>query len=113
MNKLADKYNIDSGEFSARYWEQGESLASIARSLGVDYETMRLRLHRRGFKLKTRAQVAQSAMKTGICRKYNADYAFFDKPSPEMAWVLGVIASDGNIVRDLKWWSIGMKDKGS
>ena len=110
MNKFLGYYAITEDEFSNRYWDEGESLRSIARCLGVDYETMRLRLHRSGMKVKTRKQVGRDAMRTGICRKHDANYGFFDESTPEMAWVLGWIASDGNIVGDLKWWSIETKD---
>ena len=44
-------------------------------------------------------------------RKYHVDLDFFQHPSPEMAWVLGVIASDGHVVNDGKSWGVTSKDK--
>lgn len=44
-------------------------------------------------------------------RTHQVNLDFFDTPSNEMAWVLGLIASDGDIVNSLKSWGITMQDK--
>ncbi|WP_409270240.1 LAGLIDADG family homing endonuclease [Neobacillus sp. SCS-31] len=51
-----------------------------------------------------------NATRTGPPRKHNVNEAFFDQWTNEMAWVLGLIITDGNICPTNQSFSVSQKD---
>lgn len=107
---LHSKYPITEDDFINRYWNLGQSMEQIARDLhGWGAELRRYAL-KAGWKIKSKRQAYDDRMKDGATRFYFYNEHFFDSWSPEMAWVLGLIASDGYIHKGLHYWQITMAD---
>jgi hypothetical protein len=105
------KYPISLDEFNRRYWDSGESMESIAHDLDGWGAELRRYVLLAGLKIKSKRQAYDDRMKyVHATRKYFFDYEFFNSWSPEMAWVLGLIASDGCIHKGFHYWQITMSD---
>ena len=110
MNTL-NSYGISVKEYNERYWAQGESANSIGKSLGYPRGDWILEVAvRDGIKKKTMKRSFQDRARTGAGKLIKANLEFFKSFTPEMAWVLGLIASDGDVVNNLKTWGITSKD---
>lgn len=112
MNNFQEKFGISLEDYNYRYHVLKQSANSIGKSLG----------YKRG------DYILEYAIKLGITRKdkerylsdlaysdtrriHSIDKTFFKKESFEMGWVLGLMASDGNVVNTLKGFNIVMNDE--
>lgn len=109
-NILHPKYPIAANDFAHRYWDLGHSMEQIARDLGGWGGELRRHVLNAGLQLKTKRQAYDDRMKKGATRRYYYNQQFFDTWSPAMAWVLGLIASDGCLQRELRSWQITLAD---
>jgi len=112
MNEiLHPNYPITIEEFKYRYWELGQSMEYIAKSLNGYGGALGRIVRRVGLETKTRRQAYDDYCKSRKGRIYTLNDSFFDSWSPAMAWVVGLIASDGYIHNKEKKWHITMADK--
>jgi hypothetical protein len=107
---LNSKYPITEDEFTNRYWTLGQSMEQIARDLNGWGAELRRYALKAGWKIKTKRQAYDDRMKDSVSRVYFYNEQFFDSWSPEMAWVLGLIASDGCIDKRGHFWQLTMAD---
>ncbi len=93
------------------YAEQGRSLSDLAKQFGCTRQYVFKRLLAFGIPRRTLSQARCAALERGkvvigrgegpeggegrTLERRHVDEAFFERWSPEMAWVLGVIVSDG------------------
>lgn len=110
MSHLKQRFGITAAQFNQWYRTAGDSLTMIAKRLGRDTEWLRQTVHLDGIQVKTRSEFMRDASTTGRSRKYSVNQGFFKDATPETAWVLGWIASDGNIATELGGWHIVSKD---
>lgn len=109
---LKDTTGITKDEFVQRYWTDGESMNSIAKSLGFkrgDY--LKPHVVRCGIPVKNKEQSIQDTARTGCMRKHDVNQYYFNNIDSESAWVVGLVASDGCIVNNFKSWQIVLKEK--
>jgi intein-encoded DNA endonuclease-like protein len=101
---------ITKEEFNHRHWENEESLNSIAKSLGIFSATLRFHAIHKGLKTRSPEASHKLAIKTGQRRTYTANYSLFENWSKEMAWALGLMASDGNVNQEVNRISFSTMD---
>jgi len=109
---ISDSCAITREEYIKRHWKDGESLSVIARSIGVTQGCLRYHIKRQGIPTRTPAESYANRVGTsdGFGRKYTLNQQFFDTWTPEMAWVLGLLASDGSVHSNGKQFMLGSKD---
>jgi len=107
---IHEKYPITVSDFNKLYWTEGQSMRQIARDLGGRCSTLRKYVLKLGIKLKTKRQAYDDKIRNNVGRTYNVNLDFFKTFSPEMAWVLGVIASDGHVKCTNKDFGVTSKD---
>lgn len=110
MSLLQDKYGISPEAFIQRYWTNGESLNRIAQDIGAPNTSLTRYALRDGIHLKAKHQVYDDRVAANETRQYFVKQDFFDKWSAEMAWVLGLIASDGCVREKENRWTLTSKD---
>jgi len=95
------------------YWEQNFSLSDIAKQIGCTRQFVMKKIREYGIALRTKGEARNLALEKeklvfirneddGSKRvvklnKINVDKDFFKTWTPQMAWVLGLIFTDGNI----------------
>jgi hypothetical protein len=101
--------DIDRERLHGMYWTDGQSLAMIARELGCTRQYVHQLMKEYGIPRRTKRRARRQALKGGRITHKRADGSsstlqavdvdpyFFRKWSEEMAWVLGLIATDGSI----------------
>jgi LAGLIDADG DNA endonuclease family protein len=77
--------------FSSLYFEQMKTVKEIADMFGVSRVALYKWLHRQ------KPDLSADLQHRGKAAKYTLNEALFDTWSPEMAYVLGVLATDGNV----------------
>ena len=79
--------------FCSLYFEQMKTVKEIAEIFGVSRVGLYKWLHRQ------KPDLSADLQRRGKRVKYGLNDAFFDTWNPEMAYVLGVLATDGNVVK--------------
>ena len=110
MSILFEKYGITPDQLNQRYWVGKESMNQIALSMHVCPDLLTKRAKEDGVKIKTHQEAMQDASLLGISRKNAVNQYYFDKLNSEVAWVLGIIASDGYVHTHGKAWGISSVD---
>lgn len=77
--------------FDQLYFKEGKSLQQVADVFG----TTRMAVH--GWFRRHKSQFPERLRSVGKKSKYTSIVGFFSRWSPEMAYVLGVLATDGNV----------------
>jgi hypothetical protein len=96
----APKVEITESTLMDLYVKQGKSMAEVAQLCGCSDGTIRQWLARYGIPSRTQSQARISALKKGKFAQfeyYEINEAFFSRWSPEMAWVLGLLYTDGHV----------------
>jgi len=97
MTWISSHYKITKDAFESRYYGDKESLRSIARSLEVSQGPFADVLRKAGMQLRNPKEADLAAIETCSRRTYAVNQQFFDTWTTEMAWVLGLLAADGNV----------------
>src|SRR5262245_49797727 len=79
--------------FRSLYFEQTKTVKEIADMFSVSRAGLYKWLHRQ------KPDLATDLQHRGKAAKYVLNEPFFDMWTPEMAYVLGVLATDGNVVK--------------
>lgn len=90
------------------YWKDRVSLAEIGRRLGCSRQYVHQLFHDLNIPTRSKSRARLIALEAGriefdqgrglmTLRQSVHDHSFFSKWSPEMAWALGLLATDGNI----------------
>lgn len=92
-------------------YKEGKSLAQIGRLLGYHSETIKRNLVNHNITIRTRRE--QNILSNQARRKKVKDDYFSEIDTPTKAWLLGFIASDGTIRKEVNAIKIGLslKDK--
>lgn len=77
--------------FDQLYFKEGKSLQQVGDIFGTTRQTVRGWFHRH------KSQFPERLRSVGKKSKYTSIVGFFSRWSPEMAYVLGVLATDGNV----------------
>ncbi|MCM3742925.1 hypothetical protein M3193_02105 [Sporosarcina luteola] len=99
MGPSRSKCKLSNPEIIKMYYE-GISIDNIARKAGVKSQAIWRRLKKNGVKFPR-----------GSTRKVKVDESFFENWSHEMAYVLGLILTDGNMPKDRNSITITQKDR--
>jgi hypothetical protein len=81
------------------YYEQKKSLQDIAREFNCTRQTVLFLMEKYGMERRSQSKARLLAIKEGKFEGYTHDDInedFFNEWSPEMAWVLGLLFTDGN-----------------
>lgn len=86
-------------EVERLYREEGLSCAGIASRFGVSRKTVWKYAQRHAISIRDKTQARRNAIKAGRIPQvlYHVNEDFFSVWSPAMAWVLGLMVTDGNI----------------
>lgn len=82
------------------YYVQNKSCQDIANEYKCSDITIRRLMHKYGLHRRTRSEARKLALRKGKFKNlkyYDIDEKFFSKWSPQMAWVLGLLFTDGNV----------------
>lgn len=111
MNNLSEQFNLTLDEFNHRHWEMNESTNSIAKSFGSLSPGNLTRLVKyNGGITRTHQETMDIISESGDRKKYYLNKNFFKTWSSEMAWVLGLIATDGCMSKDNPTVSLSSQD---
>ena len=84
------------------YYEQNRSLQDIASEFNCSKRTVMLLMNKYKIEMRSKSKARLLAIKEGKFEDYTHDdinVDFFSEWSPEMAWVLGLLFTDGNVGR--------------
>ena len=86
-------------EMTRLYNTESMSCADIAKRFGVSRKTVWKYLRRHGLAVRTKTQARRTAIAQGKIKQvlYDINEDFFDTWSPSMAWILGLMVTDGHI----------------
>jgi DNA-binding XRE family transcriptional regulator len=103
----------DAEKLREYYWEKGMSMSDIARKFHVTRQAIHLLMKKYDIPKRSLAKAREMALEQGKVTWAKADIkgdsrqvkpvkryvneAFFDAWTPEMAWVLGLMITDGNV----------------
>lgn len=82
------------------YYVQNKSCQDIANEYNCSDMTVRRLMDKYGLRRRKRSEARKFAIREGKFKDleyYDIDEKFFSKWSPEMAWVLGLLFTDGNV----------------
>lgn len=85
------------------YYKQNKSLQDIAKEYNCTRQMVKLLMEKYGLKRRKRSNARVLAIKRGKFARFeyhDIDEDFFAQWTPEMAWVLGLLFTDGNIQTD-------------
>jgi predicted DNA-binding protein YlxM (UPF0122 family) len=99
-----EKINLPKEKLYELYYEQKLSLQKIGKLYGKPSEYIHRRMNIYGFKSRTKSEAWEQR------GKYEINEKFFDNWSDRMAYVLGLILTDGSIGNDDNRISITMKE---
>ena len=93
------------------YCDQSLSMGDIAKQFGCSRPYVLMLLRKYGLPIRNKSNARAEAKKKGKNVWFNAiNENFFKNQTPEMAYVLGYIYSDGNIANGLNYFSISQKE---
>lgn len=86
----------------AKLYEEGQSTREIAENFLISTRTIRKRLEERGVELRPLGEAINLALSRGRDKNRNSINAnikleFFEQVTPQLAWFLGAVCSDGSI----------------
>ena len=105
-------------ESSVEAYLAGESRRSISRRIGVSMNAIASYYKRNGIELRTTADSVRLSYerdereKAGRKPKYTKDETFFQKLTPDSAYVIGLIQADGTLTKDRFSISAAIKEGG-
>jgi len=109
-NYFSKLFKITPEQFHHRYWELGQSMSEIAEEFGSQGCKLKRHVIKAGIPIKTKQKAYDDRTAAGKGRKHFFNEGFFDEWSPAMAWMLGLVASDGNINQRLYRTVFASKD---
>lgn len=99
---------------SAMYHQEGMSLGDIARQFGVSRTAIHKRMLQFGIRARSRSESRLLALRQGkfpTMLAHSVNEKFFRSWTKEMAYVLGLMLTDGCVSKDLQTVTLAMNDR--
>ena len=108
LRKLDSKYGLITEALTKEklidlYYKQNKSLQDIAKEYNCSRQTVKFLMERYGLQRRKRSKARVLAIKEGKFKNfeyYDINENFFSEWTPQMAWVLGLIFTDGCFIQE-------------
>ena len=97
---------ISKDVLAEKYVEEGRSIRSIAKEIGLSYSTVQKYLKKYDIPIRTKSQSRQLYFE----KNESVDSTFFKTMSPELSYIIGLWMTDG-CAYERGSYSLGLKDK--